>query len=79
MNSHIIYNTDDGRIKIGNDSIAKISLKSLRQNIALVSQETFLFDGTLEENISYPYSDLSMDKIKEAAKLSQCDEFINEF
>ena len=74
-----LYNINDGRIKIGNDSIANISLKSLRQNIALVSQETFLFDGTLEENISYPHSNLSMDKIKEAAKLSQCDEFINQF
>ena len=42
-----LYEIESGRIYIGGHSIEKLSLKSLRNNIALVSQETFLFDGTI--------------------------------
>ena len=72
-----LYNIENGEIIIGSDNINNISLKSLRENIALVSQETFLFDGTIKDNISYPNLNLSLDKIKAASKLSQCDEFID--
>jgi ATP-binding cassette subfamily B protein len=74
-----LYNIDSGQIKIGNHNINGISLKSLRKNIGLVSQETFLFDGTIYDNISYPILDTHIDKIKRAAELSQCDEFIDRF
>ena len=74
-----LYNIDSGQIKIGSHNINSISLQSLRRNIGLVSQETFLFDGTISDNISYPILDTHIDKIKRAAELSQCDEFIDRF
>ena len=74
-----LYNIDSGQIKIGSNNINSIALKSLRRNIGLVSQETFLFDGTISDNISYPILDTHIDKIKRAAELSQCDEFIDRF
>ena len=72
-----LYNLNNGVIKIGSQNISDISLRSLRENISLVSQETFLFDGTIKDNISYPKSSLSVDQIKQAARLSQCAEFID--
>ena len=74
-----LYNIDSGQIKIGSNNINSIALQSLRRNIGLVSQETFLFDGTISDNISYPILDTHIDKIKRAAELSQCDEFIDRF
>tara|TARA_B100001142_G_scaffold320927_2_gene366811 strand:- start:2600 stop:4378 length:1779 start_codon:yes stop_codon:yes gene_type:complete len=74
-----LYNIDSGQIKIGSNNINSIALQSLRKNIGLVSQETFLFDGTISDNISYPILDTHIDKIKRAAELSQCDEFIDRF
>tara|TARA_B100001750_G_C15512586_1_gene604696 strand:+ start:1506 stop:3287 length:1782 start_codon:yes stop_codon:yes gene_type:complete len=74
-----LYDIESGNIQIGINNINKIALESLRNNIALVSQETFLFDGTIADNISYPnlYTDLK--EIKKAAELSQCNEFIDKF
>ena len=74
-----LYDVNSGEINIGNNNINNISLKSLRENIALVSQETFLFDGTISENISYSKTDANLEDIKKVAKLSQCDEFISRF
>ena len=74
-----LYNIDSGQINIGKYNINSISLKSLRENIGLVSQETFLFDGTISDNICYPILDTDLDKIIRAAELSQCDEFIDRF
>jgi len=74
-----LYNIDSGQIKIGSKNINSIALQSLRRNIGLVSQETFLFDGTISDNISYPILDTHIDNIKRAAELSQCDEFIDRF
>ena len=74
-----LYNIDSGQIKIGSNNINSIALQSLRRNIGLVSQETFLFDGTISDNISYPILDTHIDNIKRAAELSQCDEFIDRF
>ncbi len=72
-----LYEIDDGEINIGGHSIDRISLKSLRNNIALVSQETFLFDGTIRDNIAYPEKNVSDEMIQNAANLSQCEEFIS--
>ena len=74
-----LYNIQCGDISIGETNIDKIKLKSLRENISLVSQETFLFDGTIGENISYPNLDQSDDSILQAIELSQCNEFIDCF
>ena len=74
-----LYEIDSGKIVIGDHSISSLSLKSLRDNISLVSQETYLFDGTIKDNISYPNRDVDFNKIINAAKLSQCEEFISQF
>jgi subfamily B ATP-binding cassette protein MsbA len=72
-----LYNVNQGDIKIDGQSIYKITLSSLRKNISMVSQETTLFDDTIWNNISYAKRNANKDEIKEAAKFSFCDEFIN--
>ena len=70
------YNIHDGDIKIDQQSIYSSSLYSLRKGISLVSQDTTLFDDTIKNNIAYADLDASDDEIKEAAKHSFADEFI---
>ena len=71
------YDCKSGDISIDNQSIYNVTLESLRKNISLVSQETTLFDDTIKNNIKYANLDASDEEIFEAAKLSHCDEFIN--
>ena len=70
------YDPESGDIKIGNENIQNIKLKNLRKNIGYVSQEIFMFDGTVEDNIAYPKSDNNKVDIINAAKQSQAHEFI---
>ena len=71
------YDIESGDILIDGQSIYKTKIKSLRNNISLVSQETTLFDDTIRNNIKYAKDDATDDEIKEVAKLSYCDEFID--
>ena len=71
------YDCKSGDISIDNQSIYNVTLESLRKNISLVSQETTLFDDTIKNNIKYANLDASDEEIFEAAKLSHCDEFID--
>ena len=48
------YDSISGSIKIGNEDIKNIKLKNLRENIGYVSQDIFMFDGTVIDNIAYP-------------------------
>ena len=70
------YDIQSGDILIDNQSIYGATLESLRKQISLVSQETTLFDDTIENNIKYANNEASYDEILEAAKLSHCHEFI---
>ena len=72
------YDIQSGDIFIDNQSIYKSKIKSLRNCISLVSQETTLFDDTIKNNIKYAKDDATDNEIFEAAKLSFCDEFINQ-
>ncbi len=72
------YETNQGVITIDGQDISKISLKSLRTNISIVSQEPFLFNGTVGENIAYGNLEASQKEITEAAIAANCDNFINE-
>ena len=72
------YNIKSGDIKIDNQSIYEVKINSLRQEISLVSQDTTLFDDTIKNNIAYANSNASDEEIIKAAKLSYCEEFINE-
>jgi len=71
------YDCGSGDITIDDQSIYDVTLHSLRKNISLVSQETTLFDDTIKNNIKYANLDASDEEILSAAKLSHCDEFIN--
>ena len=72
-----IYDADLGDITIDNQSIYKVKIKSLRDNISFVSQDTNLFDDTIKNNIAYADMDASDEEIYNAAKLSYASEFID--
>ena len=71
------YDCTEGEIKIDNQSIKHRRLSSLRKSVSLVSQETTLFDDTIWNNIKYANLNATEHEIKEAAKLSFSEEFIN--
>ena len=71
------YDCRSGNILIDNQSIYDVTLQSLRKNISLVSQETTLFDDSIKNNIKYANLDATDEEVFEAAKLSHCDEFID--
>ena len=72
-----IYLPTSGNIYLDNQDISKVNLTSLRNQISVVDQNTTLFDDTVFNNIKYAKPDASKEDIFEAAKLSMCDEFIN--
>ncbi len=71
------YDAQEGDILIGGQSIYETKLNSLRENISLVSQETTLFDDTIMNNIKYANDNASNEEVYEVARLSHCNEFIN--
>ncbi len=72
------YDPTAGRILIDGVDIRNVRLESLRRNIALVFQETFLFRGTIAENIAYGLPHVSRSEIHIAAQLAQADEFVRQ-
>ena len=72
------YETDDGEITIDGQSIADTSLQSLRHNISVVSQEPFLFNGTVRENIAYGNLEACDEEVFEASRAANCHDFICE-
>jgi subfamily B ATP-binding cassette protein MsbA len=71
------YDAQSGDILIDNQSIYKSTIKSLRSEISLVSQETTLFDDTIKNNIKYANDEATDEEVYEVAKLSYCEDFIN--
>lgn len=70
------YELNDGCIKIDEVDVRKYIIKDLRKNIGIVSQETFLFDKSIAENIAYGVEDASRNNIIEAAKIANLHDFI---
>ena len=70
------YNPQNGEILVDNQNVNNIKLSSLRKNISLVSQDVFLFDDTLKNNIAYANSSATEDEIIAACKYAAADEFI---
>ena len=70
------YAPQEGSIKIDGQDIKNVSLKSLRKNLSLVSQDVILFDDTIKNNISYAKENATMDEIEKACKFAAADEFI---
>ena len=72
-----LYDSTSGEIKFDGKNIRDLELDSLRNKIGLVSQDIFLFEGTVFENIAYGNLDAKEEEVWEAAKLSESDKFIN--
>ncbi len=72
------YEVTDGKITIDQQDIANMSLESLRSVISVVSQESFLFNGTIRENILYGRLDATEEEMIAATKAANCHHFINE-
>lgn len=80
--AHLIprfYDVTDGAILIGGVDIKEYDLYSLRHNIATVSQDAFLFNDTIRNNISYSKANATDEEIKKAARAAYADEFIESF
>lgn len=73
------YEPQKGKILINNKDIKDYTLASLRKNIAEVSQDVFLFNGTIEDNIKYGAPDATPEEIENAAKIANAHEFICSF
>ena len=72
-----LYDVDEGSICIEDRNIQEMTLSSLRKSIAYVSQDSYLFSGTLRENIKYGQNDVPEQQIIKAAKAAQIHEFIS--
>ena len=70
------YDVNGGRILFDGVDISKVSRKELRANFGMVLQDTWLFKGTIAENIAYGKPNATREEIIEAAKLAKCDSFI---
>jgi len=71
------YDPKSGSIIIGDHKINNINIENLRENIGYVSQEIFMFDGSIKDNIAYPPDSFNNDRLILAAQQSQSEEFIN--
>ncbi len=71
-----LYDVKEGGIYIDDVNVKDISMEDLRRNISIVSQETYLFAGTILENIRYAKPDATYDEVIEAAKISGAHDFI---
>jgi len=73
-----LYSVTDGKVLVDGHDVASISLLSLRQQIGVVDQNTFLFGGTIYENISIGHPEATLEDIVETARLSGADQFIKD-
>ena len=71
-----MYDVDEGAIRIDGQNVENVTLRSLRESLGYVSQDTFLFYGSVEENITYGTFDASREDVIEAAKMAEAHEFI---
>jgi ATP-binding cassette, subfamily B, bacterial len=72
------YDPSEGRILLDGVNIRNVSLRSLRNNVAVLLQETLVFDGTIRDNIAYGRPGVSLAEIEAAAKAADADGFISE-
>lgn len=70
------WDVQKGKVKIGGTDIKRIPLAQISDNIAYVSQDNFLFDDTIQENIRMGKENATNQEVEEVAKKAGCDEFI---
>jgi ABC-type multidrug transport system fused ATPase/permease subunit len=71
------YDPDSGRITLDGEDLRDLSVRTLRDNVALVLQESVLFSGSIRDNIAYGKPDASLEEIISAAKAANAHEFIS--
>ena len=70
------YDMDSGEIKIGGQSIAEVSRRSLRKHAAIVLQDTVLFSDTVRSNLLYANEVATQEQLEEAVRMSRCEELL---
>lgn len=70
------YDVQSGKVTLDGQDVRDVNLQDLRESIGFVSQDVFLFHGTVKENITYGTFNASMEQIVEAAKIAEAHEFI---
>ncbi len=73
------YDVTSGRVLIDGIDVRDVTIRSLRSNIGIVSQDIFLFSATIKDNITYGRRNTPTEEIINAAKISNVDEFVNKF
>lgn len=73
-----LYDVESGEILINNNNIKNIQLETLREHIAYIPQETFLFSGSIMDNLTMGLEKVTADEVVEASKKARAHEFINE-
>ena len=74
-----LYDSSEGDISFGEKDIRELNLSDLRQNIGYVPQDGFLFSGTVNENISFGKDEFTEEEIKQAARIAEIDDEIENF
>lgn len=72
------YDVTEGRVTIDGNDVRKLTLESLRSQIGLVSQDVYLFGGSIKDNIAYGKPEATMEEIVDAAKKANIHDFIME-
>ena len=73
------YNVNQGRVLIDGQDIAKVTLHSLRSQMGIMLQDSFIFSGTIEDNIRYGKLDATTEEIVKSSKTVCADDFITRF
>lgn len=71
-----LYDTDEGEVLVDGENVKRYGFKELRKNVAMVSQETYIFVGTVAENIAYAKPDATREEIIRAAVQASAHDFI---
>ena len=72
-----LYDVDSGAVKIGAYNVKTIELEYLRDNIGVVTQETYLFNGTIKDNLLYAKPDATQEEIENACRIASIHDFIS--
>jgi subfamily B ATP-binding cassette protein MsbA len=70
---------DTGRILVDGRDLAAVRLRDYREQVGVVLQDNFLFDGTVRENISYSRPDAALEEVMEVSRIAHCDKFVEGF
>ena len=74
-----LYDVSEGRVRVGDVDVRDYDIETLRDQVAMVLQKNLLFAGTISENLRWGNENATDDEIREACRLAQADEFINQF